>query len=876
MIGRSQELEAISRCLDAGGVLRLEGDPGIGKTTVWRAGLELARERGFRVLVAEPSEAERSLTYAALADLLEPIAGQALPSLPQPQRHALERILLVAESNTPLDARLVGVAVGTALASLDQPVLVAVDDVQWLDPASSAALAFALRRSASTRVLLALRAGQELPLRLEAEVLRVGALSVGALHHLLAERLGVALRRAPLLRLHEISGGNPFYALELARANPDGRNIVLPPSLQRLVADRVAALPAQTRRSLAALALGGEGDGLVSAVEAGILEETGGRFRFAHPLFAQAAAELLPEAERRAIHAAIAERTGDSEQRARHLARAAAGPDEGVAVALAEAAQAAAHRGAFAAAAELWELAATLTPAEHDEHATRAVEAGIAHVLAGNQEAGGALLEPNLERLPLGPLRQRGLIHLALRIARENSRLAVPVLERALAEAAEPRLRYEVVLLLARYLDRLDEPDRADRVVEEHLRWVEGAQDPAVLEDSLLLAAARRMGADRPAWDLLADAREIAATRDGERPRRAWGHAPTTLAYLREDRIDEARAALEEGHSEAVRVGSADYDYGLLWNRSIVELAAGNVRLAYELADEALTIAEQIDEPSLVSFALVLAMFPEVMLGEVDAARSHGARALELAGSVQAAPTTNGVFMALGLLELSLGRVDVAAESYRQLTRFGQSRVSNVAGGRGVLDVVEAFAATGDVEGAAELSAALPADAHEKLVAEACIAAARGELDGAIDLLRSTEPSRAPFRRAREQLLLGRLLRRARRKREARAALEAAQAGFVAIGAPLWGERVAEELARLGGRSPAGTSLTESERRVAELVASGLSNKQVAARLVVTVRTVEWHLSRIYAKLGIDSRAALAARWAAQEQAKTVDLRSTS
>src|SRR6185312_15059694 len=110
---------------------------------------------------------------------------------------------------------------------------------------------------------------------LEAEVLRVGALSVGALHHLLAERLGVALRRAPLLRLHEISGGNPFYALELARANPDGRNIVLPPSLQRLVADRVAALPAQTRRSLAALALGGEGDGLVSAVEAGILEETG-------------------------------------------------------------------------------------------------------------------------------------------------------------------------------------------------------------------------------------------------------------------------------------------------------------------------------------------------------------------------------------------------------------------------------------------------------------------------------------------------------------------------------------------------------------------------------------------------------------------------
>jgi DNA-binding CsgD family transcriptional regulator len=875
VIGRTNELETISRRLDAGGALILEGDAGIGKTTLWRAGVELARERGFRVLVAGPTEAEQSLSYAVLADLLAPVAGEVLPSLPEPQRRALERVLLVAAGGEPLDARLVGVAVQTSLAALGAQVLVAVDDIQWLDAASAAALAFALRRSTPVGTLLALRSGDETSLRLEAEKMPIGPLSVGALHHLLVERLGVALRRTPLLRLHDISGGNPFYALELARANPDGREMVLPASLGHLVVDRVRALPAETRWSLAVLALGGEGDGLAPAIAVGIVEETGGRFRFAHPLFAEAAVGLLSATERRALHAAIARRTTNPERRARHLAYAAAEPDETVAESLAEAAQAAAHRGAFAAAAELWELAAQLTPPANDQRPVRAVEAGIAHVLAGNREAGGALLDANLERLTPGPLRQRGLVHLALRLAREDSRAGVSLLEGALAEAAEPRLRHEVLLLLARFLDRVDEPERADEIVEDHLLAAEESGEPAVLEDALLLAASRRLASDRPVWDLLGRAREIAAARDGD-PRRAWGWAPMTAALLRDDRIDEARAALDERRSESVRVGTADYDYGLLQNLSIIELAAGKARLAYELADEALTIAEQIDEPSLVSFALMLAVFPLVVLGEVDAARRHGHQALELAERVQAATTTNGVYLALGLLELSLGHLEAAAETYRRLTPAFRPRLSNVAGGRGALDMVEAFAAVGDLERAAELTSRLPDDAHEKPLAEACVAAARGELSRAIELARSAGPSPAPFRRAREQLLLGRLLRRARRKREARAALETARDGFLALEAPLWVERAAEELARLGGRSPAGAVLTESERRVAELVASGLSNKQVATRLVVTVRTVEWHLSKVYEKLGIDSRAALAASWASAERAKTVDLRSTA
>jgi len=228
---------------------------------------------------------------------------------------------------------------------------------------------------------------------------------------------------------------------------------------------------------------------------------------------------------------------------------------------------------------------------------------------------------------------------------------------------------------------------------------------------------------------------------------------------------------------------------------------------------------------------------------------------------VHASPAANGVFLALGFLELSLGRPGAAAELYRQVAPDALSGFSSVAGGRGALDAVEAFAATGDVDRAAELAARFPADAHEKPLAEAYVAAARGEIARAIELVEAVEPSPAPFRRAHEQLLLGSLLRRARRKRAARTALEAARDGFVALEAPLWVERAEEELARIGGRSPAGSTLTASERLVAELVASGLSNKQVAAHLVVTVRTVEWHLSKVYAKLGVDSRTALAARW---------------
>ena len=236
IVGRDEELAFLNAFLDRadGGVSALvfEGDAGIGKSTLWLAGVEAARERGFRVLSSRPAEAESGLAHSGLGDLFEDVLEQVLPELPAPRRRALEIALLLEEgAEPPADPRALAVAVRTTLEALaeDGPVVVAIDDVQWLDASSGSALAFALRRlEADVRLLLTRRVAEGVPAsELEKAIdadrierLYVGPLSVGAAHQLLRQRLGRTFARPTLLRLHEASGGNPFYALELARALP--------------------------------------------------------------------------------------------------------------------------------------------------------------------------------------------------------------------------------------------------------------------------------------------------------------------------------------------------------------------------------------------------------------------------------------------------------------------------------------------------------------------------------------------------------------------------------------------------------------------------------------------------------------------------------
>ncbi len=245
IVGREEELASLHAFIDEvrGGpaALVLEGEAGIGKSTLWLAGVEHAHRQGFRVLSSRPTEAERSLAHVGLGDLLEDVLDDALPALPAPRRRALEVAMLRDEaSGDPVDHRALAVAVRDVvqLLSEGEPILIAVDDVQWLDPSSSSALAFALRRLAANDVLMLLArrladgtqpSGIDQALGTE-QVRRmpVGPLSVGALHQFLHHRLGRSFARQTLVRIHERSGGNPFFAL--ARRSRSQRRSVQPRS----------------------------------------------------------------------------------------------------------------------------------------------------------------------------------------------------------------------------------------------------------------------------------------------------------------------------------------------------------------------------------------------------------------------------------------------------------------------------------------------------------------------------------------------------------------------------------------------------------------------------------------------------------------------
>src|SRR5712691_4963818 len=232
IVGREEELTSLHAFLDrtatGPAALVLEGEAGIGKSTLWLAGVEHARARGLRVLSSRPAEAERGLAHVGLGDLFEDVLDDVLPALSAPRRRALEVALLVEEaSGDAVDHRALAVAVRSVLQLLSErePVLIAVDDVQWLDPSSSGALAFALRRLRENDVflLLARRLGEgaqasglEHALGAErVQRLPIGPLSLGALHRLLRDRLGRPFARQTLLRIHERSAGNPFFALKL-------------------------------------------------------------------------------------------------------------------------------------------------------------------------------------------------------------------------------------------------------------------------------------------------------------------------------------------------------------------------------------------------------------------------------------------------------------------------------------------------------------------------------------------------------------------------------------------------------------------------------------------------------------------------------------
>jgi DNA-binding CsgD family transcriptional regulator len=907
VVGREEELGVVEAVLDTRSAahgptaLALEGEAGIGKSTLWREAVEAGRARGLQVLTARAAETERTFAHVGLGDLLDDLLPEGLSALTPPQRRALEVTLLVAdEAGAPVDPRALGVAVRSALEPLAADGLVlAIDDLQWLDPPSARALAFAVRRLQETRLLLLWtrrldRQGTPSPLEEALESDRIhrvplGPLSVGALHRVVATRSGRAVPRPTLLRLHEVSGGNPFYALELARAlgSEDGRRdptqpLPVPERLEELLAVRLGSFTGATRDALVLAAVdarltpaqlqaaGIETAALDPAVAERVVELADGAVRFTHPLLASVLYQGLAPGERRQAHRRLAELAEESLGRARHLALSADEPDGDLAAELERAATAAAAHSTAIVAAELGEHALRLTPpGECADADRRAIATARAHLAAGEPARARVLAAELLASASPGAERARALV-LRADVEAGDLRSKIELLQHALSEAeGEAAIQAQIhqdLSLKIRFMSGL-------RVAEQHARAAVALADQ--LDDDAIRASARASlalirfnGGKANALRLAEEAYELAAELPGPELAVDAGFALAHILYWSCE-LDRARTLLE--HLEAVWSERDEHlSASALWYLALVELRAGRLTLAAEYAQRSRGIMQEYGRESDGSPQdLHPATLVAAYRGDLETAHELaelGVRRAHLHASRLMAPSAT-----LGVVELWRGDTSAAA------ARFAEAEAIVDAGDRGEpsmawwrAEQVEALLALGRIDEAVERLAAWEKAARglgrRWVVAHATrcwglVASARGDFEGALSLLADAvsqhEAAGDPFGRGRALLALGVARRRTKQKRAAREALEAAAAAFDELGTAGWTTRAREELGRIGGRTRS-DGLTPSERRVADLVAQGRTNAEVAATLFLAERTVASHLTRIYAKLGVRSRTELA------------------
>lgn len=896
IVGRAEELDSVisfvDRSIEGSCALVIEGEAGIGKSTLWVAGVRAARERGFQVLVSRPAEAERGLPYAGLGDLFENVLAGVLPALPAPRRHALEVALLVEEDPDGCDPRTLGVAVRSALELLatDAHVLLAIDDAQWLDPSSASALAFALRRLGQRSILLLLTrrvSGRAETLDLESAIgadrverLSVGPLSLGAVHQLLQARLELKLPRPTLLRVHETSGGNPFYALELARAlgaEVDSTQLLrVPESLEGLVRARLDELPPATRASLLVAAAAGRPSAelfasldvtepvLDRAIAARVIERTAGTIRFTHPLLASAVYHGVSPDERRRAHGHLAVIVADPLDRAHHLALSTVSPDTAIAAALDGAAALAGTRGAPIASAELAEQALRLTPPDAGaDRLRRALVAARAQRSAGEWTRARSVLADLLGETGSGSLRAEALVLLA---ELEGERRSVPLLEEALREAAsDPALQSVIHCRLAWASSKpgIDHARRALELADE-------------LDDDQLRGQAGAMQAILSWFAGEAEAPEDLPARVHDFPSAVGGELlvrEATLAVVNTfapvSKRDEARELLEREYEEWLERDEPRSSRAL-WGLAWVEFWAGRWSLGAEYAararDTSIQYGLEMPQDHLPSAVIA------VHRGQLDLAREHAQRGLALAHEQWDGHPVQ-LMAVLGLADRWSGDASAAATWFAKADR----RASELGWGEPSLrwwtaDHAELLLEEGRIDDAVRTVDVWEADAarvaREWVLAHAIrlrglAAAAEGDVSRASSLLEQAiaqhEEVGDPFGTARALLGLGTVRRRARKKRDAREAIQAALDGFEELQATTWVEKARGEIGRIGGRTRE-EGLTPAERRIAALVAEGRTNREVAAALFVTERTVASHLSHVYAKLGVRSRTELARR----------------
>jgi len=900
MQGRQSERAAIAALLDEawasrGGALVLRGLPGVGKSTLLDDAA--ARGEGMQVLRTQGIESESPLAFAALHRLLLPLMPYA-GRLPEPQSRAL-RAAFGEIAADGADRFLIFLAALSLLAEAaeDGPVLALVDDAQWLDDVSAAALLFVARRLGAERValLFAARDGDErrfdsggLP---ELVLSGIGEADAAAL---LAERSGVAVPAEVAAQLARGTGGNPLALVELAGSLSAGQlagtaplpgHLPLTAGVERAFLDRCRRLPEDAQTWLlvaaaddagaaaavrqAARTLGAGEEALDAVEQSGLLRVVDGQLQLRHPLVRSAVYGAATGFRRRQVHRALAEVLAgehNRDRRAWHLAAAAEEPDPAVAAELDQVAERARRRGGHEAAVAAWERAAALS-------ADAASKAAFLHAAAGSAWLAGQ------------PVRARTLN------------------DAALEAAADPGLRADAALLRARIEWNTGSLQQGHHLVLEGAREVASA-DPVRARQMAMFAAALASvgGADGDGTSPVALATEPAD--DAPARQRCCWNLLVGFHHVRCGELEQGAAVLRAAYNDCASLEDADQDllpnlgvaamllgddreylqyhrlllararstgaYVLalyaLTRRGLADFVTGNWANARAAATEALQLARGTGQAGLAAYPLAMLALLDA-LQQDDGFAGHLAEAEEVAGGRQLG-TLGGMAhdVLLWAKAICSGQADTACHHLAQLQLPGMQYLT-------AIDRVETAVRAGRPELAAAWLADLQRYAAATGNAWPAAAAAHGRAllaDGAeaealyLSALERHGSSLRVFDRARTQLAYGEFLRRARRRVDARVHLQAALDTFTDLGARAWAERAGQEL-RASGRTArkrdpsTAAALTPQELQVAGLVQQGLSNREAAAQLFLSPRTVDFHLRNVFSKLQVSSRAELMA-----------------
>lgn len=908
LIGREAELVRLDRLVEGlfdghGGALLVRGEAGVGKSALLEELRARALRRGACVLWAHGVESEAELAFSGLHDLLAPLVGE-LDGLPAPQAVVLASALALTAPQ-PGDRLAVCVATLSLLnrCAARRPLLAVVDDLPWLDSSSRECVLFAARRAGGLVLLVLGGRDRDLPSGTAGlPELRLGPLARPDAFRLLGEAAPDLV--APVAAaVADAAAGNPLALIELAatlgpsqRSGSAGLPVPLSPGPRlgdayrrrledlsdaaRQVLLLAAAYEGDELRVIGAAcaAAGADVSQLAAAERVALVRVADGRLRFAHPLVRGAAYHWCSAAERRAAHAALAA-VLPGEQRAWHLGAATLAPDERVAAELETAGQAAMARRGPGPASGAHERAARLSP-DAGQFARRMLAAGEAATAAGLTERALALLEEAAGAATDDVVRASAQHRRGLNLYRSGAiRPAIELLAgEAMRVAAAAPSRAAMMLADAAMASAAAAQCQRSLEFAERAAELLGQGGTVAIRANVLAAlgwALMMRGQACRAGPILAEAERLADTFD---PLSDAGQSVThnlnfrlwTGAFerIRDLSLANCARARETGVLSGlainlVNVIECTYRLGD-WSATAAAIA------------EAVATGEEIGQPMWVGHARAAG-------ARLAAARGHPARdqARAMIAIAEATGARSGVAFALGtlgFLELGLGRIDAAVAELEELARFNQDAgMQEPTLIPWEADLVEAYLRAGRPSDARRALAVMGrrAEAAGTPMAAAPYARCRGMAEDDFDelfhtALRLDNQRPMPFERARTHLAYGRRLHRSRRRADARRHLHAAVAGFARLGAAPWLAQAEAELHAAGGRrrSPAAASheLTPLERRVAAAVARGQTNRQAAAELFVSPKTVEFHLGLIYRKLGIHSRTQLAAALAGRHQ----------